>query len=84
MKYSGDWVNDKRHGFGVLWEDHKKYAGEWIEDQFDGFGVYYEHGIPVYTGQWKKHQRHGWGTYHKTRGLWKEDQLVEELPSVNL
>lgn len=38
-KYTGNWVNDKRHGKGTsILCDDSSYEGEWINDKKHGFG----------------------------------------------
>lgn len=55
--YSGDFVKDKRTGFGVYtWNSGEKYEGEFKNDLFDGQGTYHfsDSDIPPYTGLFEK------------------------------
>jgi len=39
-KYSGDWKDNKRHGFGTYyWSNGSLYTGEWVDDKREGFGT---------------------------------------------
>ncbi len=46
-KYKGDWVNDKKQGWGTYdWQDGSRYEGQWNGDYMHGQGVfYYANGI---------------------------------------
>eukprot|EP01047_Picozoa_sp_COSAG01_P042403 COSAG01_NODE_3700_length_5780_cov_207.494631_6_plen_95_part_00 len=35
--YDGEWLEDKRHGFGVMeWPDGRRYEGQWHNDSMIG------------------------------------------------
>lgn len=38
--YEGEWINDKRQGYGILKDanDREIYAGDWEKDQYSGTG----------------------------------------------
>ena len=39
--YQGDYVNNKKQGYGVyIWPNGKKYLGNWINNEPHGNGVY--------------------------------------------
>jgi hypothetical protein len=39
--YEGEWLNQKRHGFGVLkWPDGAVYSGYWKANKADGQGTF--------------------------------------------
>lgn len=59
--YNGDWVNDKKCGFGVLFKDDSVYVGEWRHDKFNGQGKIQASSFS-YDGAWKKGLQHGQGT----------------------
>lgn len=40
--YTGDWMNNLRHGFGIqVWSNGNKYEGQWSEGMRSGQGVYW-------------------------------------------
>ena len=53
--YEGDWIEDKREGFGVMkFVDNLKYEGEFKGDALNGKGTLYDSGDNVlYEGLWK-------------------------------
>lgn len=59
----GDWVNDKRHGWGKMtFVRGLTYEGEWNNDKTEGFGVcVYENG-DQYSGDWLQDHRCGRAT----------------------
>lgn len=85
-RYQGDWIDNQRHGEGTFyWPDGEYYIGSYANDQRNGMGSYYWPNGEKYTGQWKNDKRNGEGAFYDsegiviTRGLWKEDKLVEEV-----
>eukprot|EP00736_Rhodelphis_marinus_P013819 Rmarinus@m.27852 len=52
--YSGEWVNDNRHGFGVLiCPNGDRYEGMWRNDKKEGPGTYYYFDTRKrYDGEW--------------------------------
>lgn len=85
-RYQGDWIDNQRHGEGTFyWPDGEYYKGSYANDQRNGMGSYYWPNGEKYTGQWKNDKRNGEGAFYDsdgiviTRGLWKEDKLVEEV-----
>ena len=62
--YEGDWVDDKRHGFGKhTWLNGASYTGEYANDRREGFGTYVYPSGGVYTGQYKDNKPHGKGRH---------------------
>eukprot|EP00735_Rhodelphis_limneticus_P001251 TRINITY_DN11834_c0_g1::TRINITY_DN11834_c0_g1_i1::g.16518::m.16518 TRINITY_DN11834_c0_g1::TRINITY_DN11834_c0_g1_i1::g.16518 ORF type:complete len:324 (+),score=18.06,sp/Q5PPV3/MORN3_XENLA/38.01/6e-33,MORN/PF02493.15/0.00026,MORN/PF02493.15/3.7e-05,MORN/PF02493.15/4.1e-06,MORN/PF02493.15/0.00043,MORN/PF02493.15/6e-08,MORN/PF02493.15/0.0053,MORN/PF02493.15/29,NVEALA/PF14055.1/0.16 TRINITY_DN11834_c0_g1_i1:82-972(+) len=53
--YSGEWLDDKRHGFGVLMcPNGDRYEGFWQNDKKEGEGKYYYYETrKVYFGEWR-------------------------------
>ena len=40
-EYNGDWVNDKKHGFGdFVWKSGDRYRGHYLNDKKSGHGIY--------------------------------------------
>merc|ERR1719188_686288 len=72
-EYSGQWRNNKKHGFGLLlMRDGSAYAGQWEENQRHGVGVCFSYGesgaqgpgsMPTnrYEGEWAKDKKNGLG-----------------------
>lgn len=82
--YEGNWVNDKREGFGsYVHKIHNieyipKYKGNWIANRQHGIGNGYMND-GYYVGEWKCNQRHGYGKMWYTDGSfyagdWKSNQ----------
>eukprot|EP01118_Nematostelium_gracile_P014162 TRINITY_DN5467_c0_g1_i1.p1 TRINITY_DN5467_c0_g1~~TRINITY_DN5467_c0_g1_i1.p1 ORF type:complete len:452 (+),score=93.52 TRINITY_DN5467_c0_g1_i1:185-1357(+) len=68
-RYSGDWKDDKRHGYGTFtWANGSLYIGEWVEDKREGFGTRIWPNKNRYTGQYKNHKRHGKGEFTFSNG----------------
>lgn len=53
-EYSGNFLDGRRHGFGVAIVTKKfKYVGQWAHDEMDGAGVYYSaDGRQLQSGTW--------------------------------
>ena len=72
--YEGKWLNNKRHGLGiVIWPNGNKYIGEQENGQLHGFGTYFSLAEKKfkgdkYTGEYKNGKRHGKGTYLHANG----------------
>ena len=46
--YIGNYLNNKKHGFGKLkWNDDKFYEGYWINNKQHGNGFYYINGKKI-------------------------------------
>jgi len=68
-KYSGDWMEDKRHGFGTYhWCNGSMYTGEWKDDRRDGSGIRVWPNGNKYVGEYKNHKRHGNGEFTFSNG----------------
>lgn len=84
-EYVGNFVNGKRHGYGILqWKDGCVYAGEWMNDVQRGwgklrFGERDSFNRESYEGEWLDGKRSGKGTLifrssDRYEGEWKEDK----------
>lgn len=55
LKYSGNFVNEKREGFGTFfYSNGDRYEGEWIAGDPYGKGTYYYNNGNSWTGTWNK------------------------------
>jgi hypothetical protein len=63
--YTGQWLGDKRHGFGCQdYPDGILYEGMWRDDRESGFGqLHYVEG-KRYVGDWSDGKANGLGSYH--------------------
>jgi len=63
LLYTGDWLEDERHGFGVYYNKvGERYDGDWEGGVRHGLGKQvYEDGS-VYEGEWAGDMRHGKGS----------------------
>ncbi len=64
--YIGQWVDDKRQGFGTL--NHANgdcYEGDFFEDECHGVGKLTKPDGSYYEGPWKSGNEHGIGIYVK-------------------
>ncbi|CAI2378862.1 unnamed protein product [Moneuplotes crassus] len=61
-RYVGDWVNDKREGYGIYYfANGNKYEGEWMKDNKHGLGVMTWADGNTYKGECKVGNRSGKG-----------------------
>jgi len=68
-KYSGDWSNDIRNGFGTYhWCNGSLYAGQWKLDKREGHGTRTWPNGNKYVGDYKNHKRHGNGEFTFSNG----------------
>lgn len=57
-KYKGEWLNNKKDGFGVLINaEGEVYDGNWANDQIEGFGKFVNKGGAVYEGEWRNNRQ---------------------------
>lgn len=84
-RYEGEWKANQRHGEGTFyWPDGEYYVGSYLNDKRNGLGTYYWPNGEKYVGQWKDDKRNGKGVFYGkdgdaiTKGIWKNDKLVEE------
>ncbi|WP_281540239.1 MORN repeat-containing protein [Maribacter aestuarii] len=84
-RYEGEWKGNQRHGEGTFyWPDGEYYVGSYLNDKRNGLGTYYWPNGEKYVGQWKDDKRNGKGAFYGkdgdaiTKGVWKNDKLIEE------
>jgi len=75
--YSGEWVQDLQHGYGVeKWDGGSKYSGQFVWGKKQGYGVYeWPDGCKFY-GEWHANSISGLGHYYgrdgrEFQGEWK-------------
>ena len=62
--YDGDYLDDKRHGFGVCYykEGSPNYIGDWVEGNRSGRGVGFRRSDgTVHVGRWSENKPDGFG-----------------------
>lgn len=83
VTYIGEWMNQKRHGFGILrnHRDKWEYRGTFTNNQIDGFGAYLWKSGDTYIGWFNSQtQKEGFGVYKwastgsKYAGYWKNNK----------
>jgi len=80
-QYSGNWHQDKKHGFGkYVWADGDVYEGQWHADLRHAEGTCTYANGDKYTGEWQNDMRHGWGRLvwadgNTFEGGWKNDNI---------
>ena len=68
-KYSGNWKNDNKHGFGTgISYQGEVYIGEWKNGKYDGQGTLLAYG-DTYTGNFKNDYKSGKGTTIYSNGI---------------
>ena len=59
--YEGEYLNDKKHGFGVYtWADGRQYHGMWKDGKQHGEGKYILPSGVQRRGEWKDGHRERW------------------------
>jgi hypothetical protein len=81
--YSGQYVNDMRHGQGVMInKDGTVYIGQWLNNKRHGNGTYYYLNGDSYSGEWVQGRKHGSGNYSFAKqkceyfGQWEADKII--------
>lgn len=80
-EYSGDVVNGKMHGQGMLSGSAGTYVGEFKNGEANGKGMYYFQFGAKYEGEWQDDVRHGFGVltlpggYPRYEGEWRNDEI---------
>jgi hypothetical protein len=81
--YNGEYVNDMRHGQGVMInKDGSVYHGQWVLNKRQGEGTYYYLNGDSYSGNWVQGRKHGIGTYSFAKqkceylGEWEADKII--------
>ncbi|MBI1250849.1 MAG: TIR domain-containing protein [Alphaproteobacteria bacterium] len=86
LRYEGEWLNDKRHGYGVYtWRSGALYLGAQREGPRTGAGVQSFPDGRRYEGEWLTDDYNGLGVLWSATGEpqfvgeWKEDKLVTPI-----
>lgn len=63
IKFKGEWMNGKRHGYGYEYDEfgNPVYEGQWKNDLPHGRGCYYENGKKRFKGRWINGYHHLFG-----------------------
>lgn len=78
--YKGEWLNDQRHGYGILESpDGSVFQGKW-EKGTQVYGLFIWPNVGQYTGFWSGHLMEGEGSYKSLdgellTGEWKNSKL---------
>ncbi len=59
--YTGEFKNDKKNGFGIMYNKKNKYSGYFSNDKANGKGVHYLSDGSIYQGNFLNTMRHGKG-----------------------
>ncbi|KAG8342907.1 hypothetical protein TRVL_06264 [Trypanosoma vivax] len=69
--YKGEWLADKRDGFGTSWEDNGDiYEGGWCNDKRHGSGRHFLANGEIYKGEFREGLYHGRALLLLTNGDW--------------
>ncbi len=86
MTYTGQYKNDKRHGYGhTKWVSGDVFHGQWKEGKKEGYGFYKWLNVNQYDGEWKDDKRTGVGVKKwETTGTikrcnFKDDELISVI-----
>ncbi|XP_030623967.1 MORN repeat-containing protein 3 [Chanos chanos] len=88
-KYTGEWLDNKRHGKGTqVWKKAGAiYDGGWKNGMRDGFGTLSKlqastnQYTRVYLGSWKNDKKDGFGTYFYSESAFYEGEWLEDKRS---
>lgn len=81
-KYSGEYVNDKKHGFGEFsWQTGGLYRGNYVNDAKQGYGEMQWADGSIYRGTWDKGVQNGIGIIIfangvRKAGIFQDNRLV--------
>jgi hypothetical protein len=81
-EYNGDFLDDNRHGFGVLlFKNKNEYKGEFIENKFQGQGEFiWAHDGSSYAGFWKNDLKDKYGHFKWPDGDHYVGEIENEKP----
>jgi hypothetical protein len=66
--FDGQWLNDKKNGFGTLVRDEGTYAGNWVDDKMEGKGKMVWINGDEFEGDFKQDIRNGYGVMKYQNG----------------
>lgn len=82
--YSGEWLDDKRHGTGTdTFASGHRYSGGFVDGKRQGQGSYTFPDGERYVGEWRLGERHGLGVLYAAdgsvlrSGRWADDEWVQ-------
>ena len=79
-QYTGDYLNDKKHGQGTFnWESGNYYVGGYVEDLRHGYGEMYWADGSNYKGDWDSGMQHGFGTVTMANGVSKHGKFENNV-----
>ncbi|XP_015435821.1 PREDICTED: MORN repeat-containing protein 3-like [Dufourea novaeangliae] len=84
--YEGDWLDGKRHGYGVLSQIHEdgticmRYIGQWMNGKKNGFGYSWYKNDSYYEGEFYQNKREGYGRIWYCNGDHYEGNWKNDLP----
>ncbi|PRP86550.1 hypothetical protein PROFUN_05188 [Planoprotostelium fungivorum] len=79
-QYSGDWKDDKMHGFGTFrYQSGAIYEGEWTDNKYEGKGKYKFPDGSSYEGAFRENKMHGFGSFTDRTGLEFKGQFYNNL-----
>ena len=71
--YQGQYLHDKKHGFGIYrWNNGNLYIGEYENNERNGIGEMNWIDDSTYIGQWKQGLQHGYGRMKLSNGTINE------------
>ena len=79
LKYEGTYLNDKRHGYGILYYPSKKilFKGNFVNGIREGYGeCYFENGFNMFKGEFKNNLPNGM-IYFPAGDKYKGDLLID-------
>ena len=69
LHYEGQFENNRRHGYGTMYENHHVlYEGNFADHHFEGLGTLYRDGKRFYVGEFRRDARTGVGTEYRADG----------------
>ena len=83
--YSGDWLNDLKHGNGTFKSANGTYEGQYQLGKLHGKGIFTYPNKDVYEGVWLHDKKQGKGTFvyaadgRQWVAMWRDDELVEKV-----
>jgi len=78
--YTGEWLGDKRDGYGVqTFPDKARYEGDWKNNQAHGKGKFYHSNGDIYEGDWKHAKANGFGVYMASKGVKYQGEFTDDL-----